>query len=65
VIGVDPFTLHGLRLARQPGGAVRDDEGRPRFWQGVTIDVTAHRELESRFRDLASTNSSELRIDAD
>ena len=24
---------------------VRDDEGRPRFWQGVAIDVTAHREL--------------------
>ena len=32
---------------------VRDDEGRPRFWQGVAIDVTAHRELESRYRDLA------------
>ena len=27
---------------------VRDDDGRPRFWQGVAIDVTAHRELESR-----------------
>ena len=25
---------------------VRDDEGNPRFWQGVAMDVTAHRELE-------------------
>ena len=44
---------------------VRDDEGRPRFWQGVAIDVTAHRELESRYRDLASMMSSEPGGDAD
>jgi PAS domain S-box-containing protein len=44
---------------------VRDDEGRPRFWQGVAIDVTAHRELESRYRDLESMISNELRVDAD
>jgi PAS domain S-box-containing protein len=44
---------------------VRDDEGRPRFWQGVAIDVTAHRELESRYRDLASMVSNELGVQAD
>ena len=43
---------------------VRDDEGRPRFWQGVAIDVTAHRELESRFRDLAGMVFGELGGDA-
>jgi PAS domain S-box-containing protein len=43
---------------------VRDDEGRPRFWQGVAIDVTAHRELESRYRDLESMMSNELGTDA-
>jgi PAS domain S-box-containing protein len=44
---------------------VRDQEGRPRFWQGVAIDVTAHRELESRFRDLAGMVFGELGSDAD
>jgi PAS domain S-box-containing protein len=44
---------------------VRDDEGRPRFWQGVAIDVTAHRELETRYRDLESMMSNELGTDAD
>jgi PAS domain S-box-containing protein len=44
---------------------VRDDEGRPRFWQGVAIDVTAHRELESRYRDLAGMVFGELGGDAD
>lgn len=44
---------------------VRDDEGNPRFWQGVAIDVTAHRELESRFRDLAGMVFGELGVDAD
>jgi len=44
---------------------VRDDEGRPRFWQGVSIDVTAHRELESRYRDLAGMVFGELGVDAD
>ena len=43
---------------------VRDDEGRPRFWQGVAIDVTAHRELETRYRDLESMMSNELGGDA-
>ena len=44
---------------------IRDDEGRPRFWQGVAIDVTAHRELESRYRDLAGMVFGELGVDAD
>ncbi len=44
---------------------VRDDEGRPRFWQGVAIDVTAHRELESRYRELAGMVFGELGGDAD
>ena len=44
---------------------VRDDEGRPRFWQGVAIDVTAHRELESRYRELAGMVFGELGVDAD
>jgi hypothetical protein len=44
---------------------VRDDEGRPRFWQGVAIDVTAHRELESRYRDLAGMVFGEFGVDAD
>jgi PAS domain S-box-containing protein len=44
---------------------VRDDDGRPRFWHGVAIDVTAHRELESRYRDLAGMVFGELGVDAD
>jgi hypothetical protein len=44
---------------------VRDDEGNPRFWQGVAMDVTAHRELESRFRDLAGMVFGEFGDDAD
>jgi PAS domain S-box-containing protein len=44
---------------------VRDDEGRPRFWQGVAIDVTAHRELEGRYRDLAGMVFGELGVDVD
>jgi PAS domain S-box-containing protein len=44
---------------------VRDDEGNPRFWQGVAMDVTAHRELESRFRDLAGMVFGEIDVDAD
>jgi PAS domain S-box-containing protein len=44
---------------------VRDDDGSPRFWQGVAIDVTAHRELESRYRDLAGMVLGELGVDAD
>jgi PAS domain S-box-containing protein len=44
---------------------VRDDDGRPKFWQGVAIDVTAHRELESRYRDLAGMVFGDLGVDAD
>lgn len=44
---------------------VGDDDGSPRFWQGVAIDVTAHRELESRFRDLAGMMFAGLRSDPD
>jgi PAS domain S-box-containing protein len=44
---------------------VRDDDGRPKFWQGVAIDVTGHRELESRYRDLAGMVFGELGVDAD
>ncbi len=36
---------------------VRDEDGKPRFWQGVALDVTAHRELEGRYRDLANMMS--------
>jgi PAS domain S-box-containing protein len=32
---------------------VRDDAGNPRFWHGLAVDVTAHRELESRYQQLA------------
>ena len=42
---------------------VRDEEGRPKYWQGVAIDVTAHRELETRYRDLASMLFGEMGID--
>ncbi|HET9249902.1 MAG TPA: PAS domain-containing protein, partial [Actinomycetota bacterium] len=44
---------------------VLDEDGRPKFWQGVAIDVTAHRELESRYRDLAGMVFGELGVDAD
>jgi PAS domain S-box-containing protein len=44
---------------------VRDVQGRPRFWHGVAIDVTAHRELESRFRDLSGMVFGELGVDSD
>ena len=44
---------------------VRDQEGRPKYWQGVAIDVTAHRELETRYRDLAGMVFGELGIEAD
>ena len=46
------------------GRTIHLDAGRPRFWQGVAIDVTAHRELETRYRDLASLMSTELGSDA-
>jgi hypothetical protein len=42
---------------------VRDEEDRPKYWQGVAIDVTAHRELETRYRDLAGMLFGELGID--
>jgi PAS domain S-box-containing protein len=42
---------------------VRDEEGRPKYWQGVAVDVTAHRELETRYRDLAGKLFGELGIE--
>ena len=42
---------------------VRDEEGRPKYWQGVAVDVTAHRELETRYRDLAGMLFGELGIE--
>jgi PAS domain S-box-containing protein len=33
---------------------IRDDEGRPLFWQGVALDVTAKHEAEDALRDLES-----------
>jgi PAS domain S-box-containing protein len=32
---------------------VRNDDGEPMFWHGVALDVTEHRELETRYRQLA------------
>ena len=29
---------------------VRDDDGAPRFWHGVTIDITDHKEAERNLR---------------
>jgi PAS domain S-box-containing protein len=43
---------------------VRDAEGKPRFWHGVALDVTAHRELETRYRELEDRMSRDLRLDA-
>ncbi|HEX9717996.1 MAG TPA: PAS domain-containing protein [Actinomycetota bacterium] len=31
---------------------VRDDAGRPSFWHGVAIDITARREAEAELREL-------------
>jgi len=31
---------------------VRDDAGRPRFWHGVAIDITARKEAEAELREL-------------
>ena len=42
---------------------IRDEEGRPRYWQGVAIDVTAHRELETRYRDLAGMLFGKLGVE--
>ena len=44
---------------------VRDEDGRPKYWQGVAVDVTAHRELETRYRDLAGMLFGELGIEAE
>jgi PAS domain S-box-containing protein len=41
---------------------VRDEAGLPKYWQGVSIDVTAHRELETRYRDLAGMLFGEMGI---
>jgi PAS domain S-box-containing protein len=44
---------------------VRDEDGSPRFWHGLSLDVTAHRELESRYRELAGRVFRELGIQAE
>ena len=44
---------------------IRDAEGNPRFWQGVAMDVTAHRELETRYRDLAKVMFGQLDTDGE
>jgi PAS domain S-box-containing protein len=44
---------------------VRDEKGEPRYWQGIAIDVTAHRELETRYRDLAGMLFGELGVEAE
>jgi PAS domain S-box-containing protein len=65
----EPFDAE-YRIVRDDGSVVwlhsraaliRDDEGRPMFWHGVALDVTAQRaaeeslrELERRYEDLAS-----------
>ncbi|MGA9162792.1 MAG: PAS domain-containing protein [Actinomycetota bacterium] len=69
----EPFNEE-FRIVRRDGRVVwldsravlvRDDDGRPRYWQGVAIDVTAHRELENRFHDLAAMVFGELGGDTD
>jgi PAS domain S-box-containing protein len=32
---------------------IRDGDGNPRFWHGVALDVTAHRDLQDRYEELA------------
>jgi PAS domain S-box-containing protein len=44
---------------------VRDDAGNPRFWHGLSLDVTAHRELESRYQELAGRVFRDLGIRAE
>lgn len=44
---------------------IRDDDGNGRFWQGVAMDVTAHRELETRYRDLATVMFGQLEAEPD
>jgi PAS domain S-box-containing protein len=44
---------------------VRDESGAPAFWHGVALDVTAQRELESRYRELAGLVFRDLGIAAE
>ena len=44
---------------------VRDDAGSPRFWHGLSLDVTAHRELESKYQELAGRVFGDLGIPAE
>jgi len=44
---------------------VRDADGHPRFWHGLSLDVTAHRELESRYQELAGRMFRDLGIQAE
>ncbi len=37
---------------------VRDDDGRPRYWQGIMIDITAQKRAESLEHDLAVERES-------
>jgi PAS domain S-box-containing protein len=42
-----------------------DEQGRPRYWQGVLIDVTEHREAERLRRDLERERSEAERLRAE
>jgi PAS domain S-box-containing protein len=44
---------------------VRDEEGNPRFWHGLSLDVTAHRELETRYEELAGRVFRDLGLQAE
>ena len=44
---------------------VRDDTGDPRYWHGLSLDITAHRELESRYQELAGRVFRDLGIQAE
>ena len=44
---------------------LRDEQGNPRYWHGLSLDITAHRELESRYRELAGRVFRDLGIQAE
>ena len=54
----EPFDLEYRLLARDgrvvwvhsKAVLIRDDEGRPRYWQGVTFDITRQKETEEELR---------------
>ncbi len=74
----EPFTIE-YRLRRKDGAEVwvhdeavlvRDEDGSPRYWQGVRFDITAQkgaeaqlREAEERYRTLVETISAVIYID--